>query len=231
MAVFDEPDALDTLDSVDAFDVPSGTMPYKDDDDDEGSCVEILDSGSDVDICEESELAKFSRILFTAQKRAMEAEAARGTKRKTHTGRSRTTAYRRKRYRSHLAAQGQLSVPEFMKLMESRKAAQERTPSQNLMVLPFEELEESSDDDAVTASESESTNMELAPAVNEDRRRVAQGPVASEQQHQAVQELREEEEEGTENEGEDGGTTREDRRDVGSRNGTHLGVAPFRRRV
>jgi hypothetical protein len=29
----------------------------------EGSSVEILDSGSDTDICEESELTKFSRML------------------------------------------------------------------------------------------------------------------------------------------------------------------------
>jgi hypothetical protein len=225
-AVFVEPDALDTLDPLD---VPGDTMP-KEDDDDEGSCVEILDGGSDaVDICEESELAKFSRILFTAQKRATEAETARGKKRKTYTGHSQKTAYRRKRYRDHLATQGYLPVQEFMKLMESRKTAQERTPSQNLTVLPFEESEESSDDDAVTASEG--TSMELAPAVNEDCHQVTQGPVASEQHYQAVQELREEEEESTESEGEGGGTTREDRQDLGSRNGTHLGAAPFRHRV
>ena len=61
MAVLNEPDTLDTND------VP--TMPNDNDTDSEGSIVEILNSGSDMDICVESELTKFSRMLFDAQKR------------------------------------------------------------------------------------------------------------------------------------------------------------------
>jgi hypothetical protein len=54
---------------------------------------------------------------------------------------------------------------------------------------------------------------------NEDRHRVAQGPVASEDCRQAVQGLREEEEEDTGSEGEEERNTHEDRQDIGSRNG------------
>jgi len=58
MAVLEKPNALDTDDV--------STMANKCDDDSEGSIVEILDSGSDADICEESELTKFSRMLCDA---------------------------------------------------------------------------------------------------------------------------------------------------------------------
>jgi hypothetical protein len=59
-AVLDEPDTLG---------VP--VTPNEDHLDSEGSIVENLDGGSDVDIYEESELEKFSRILFDTQKRAL----------------------------------------------------------------------------------------------------------------------------------------------------------------
>ncbi|KAI0281135.1 hypothetical protein BGY98DRAFT_932228 [Russula aff. rugulosa BPL654] len=69
------------------------------------------------------------------------------------------------------------------------------------------------------------------PVASDDHCQVAQGPVASEEDHQAVlpvQSLREEEEEDydTGSEGEDGGTTHEDRRDDASRNGTYLEATP-----
>src|SRR5258708_16319601 len=125
-AVFDEPDALDT----DA--VP--TIPS--DSDSKDSSVEILDGGSDVDICEETELVRFSRILHDAQKRAQAANPKRN-KRRTYSGHSRTTAYRQKRSRNDLAAKGYLSIHAFMKKMESKKNTEE---------LPFEKPEENSND-------------------------------------------------------------------------------------
>jgi hypothetical protein len=125
-AVLDEPDTLDT-------DNPP-TIPS---DDSEGSSVEIIDGGSDLDICEETELARFSRILCDAQKKAL-AENAERSKRKTYSGQSRTTAHRRKRNRIDLAAKGYLSVHEFMRKMSLKKQTEE---------LNFEESEESSDDE------------------------------------------------------------------------------------
>src|SRR5258708_13463871 len=56
-AVFDEPDTLDT----DA--VP--TIPS--DSDSKDSSVKILDGGSDVDICEETELVSFTTTLHNPQ--------------------------------------------------------------------------------------------------------------------------------------------------------------------
>jgi hypothetical protein len=272
VAVLDEPDTLDTVDV--------STMPNDNDTDSEGSIVEILDSGSDVDICEESELTKFSRMLFDAQKNAMKEEAARGKKRRTYTGHSRATEYRRKRVQTTHANQGFLPVDEFMKRMESKKKAEELTQRQYLTI---EESEKSSDDDMVTtfkdpdmeelapvngdrcqvthspaASEDccqvdkcpshtticklqdkpflplRTTHSEVVtqgPVASDDRCQVARGPVASEEDHQAilpVQSLREEEEEDydTGSEGEDEGTTREDRQDDASRNGTYLEAAP-----
>ncbi len=61
-------------------------MPNKDDDNTKGSSLEILDSGSDVDICKENEPAKFSRMLFDAQKKALAAEKASRNKWKSYTG-------------------------------------------------------------------------------------------------------------------------------------------------
>ena len=84
MAV-EEPDTLDTSN------VPS--VP-SDSDDNSDSSVEILDSGSDTDICEETELARFSRILRDAQIKALAEENVKGKKRKTFSGKSWTTAYR-----------------------------------------------------------------------------------------------------------------------------------------
>jgi hypothetical protein len=125
-------------------------MPNEDDDVSEGfedSDVEILDEGSNVDIYEESELMKFSRMLCDAQKRALaEEKKAKGIKRKTYDGNSQATMYRRKRYQSDLAAQGYLLVPEFMKLIDTRKEKDKLTE------LAVEESEASSDNDAVTVS-------------------------------------------------------------------------------
>jgi hypothetical protein len=172
MAVLDEPDTLDT------DDVP--TIPSVDNS--KGSSVEILDGASDTDICEETELTRFSRILDDAQKRAL-AENAKQNKRKTYSGRSQATTRRRKRYQSDLAAKGYLSVPDFMKRMESKKSNREE--------LPFEESEESSDDDAAIVSQlqgnepisSEGTDIDnLTLAVSEEGHyQVAGGHAAGEE--------------------------------------------------
>jgi len=169
-AVFDEPDALDT----DA--VP--TIPS--DSDSKDSSVEILDGGSDVDICEETELVRFSRILHDAQKKA-QAENAKRNKRKTYSGHSWTTAYCQKRSRNDLAAKGYLSVHAFMKKMESKK---------NMEELTFEESEESSNDDTAIMSRLWSTEPspskgtdinKLTPAMSEGHCQVARGPAADEE--------------------------------------------------
>ena len=86
VAVLDEPDTLDTNDV--------STMPNDNDTDSKGSIVEILNSGSDMDICVESELTKFSRMLFDAQKKAMKEKAARGKKCRTYTRHSGIIEYR-----------------------------------------------------------------------------------------------------------------------------------------
>jgi hypothetical protein len=120
VAIFNEPDTLGEQ-APDRLGVPAS------DEDDSDSGVEILDSGSDADIYEESELEKFSRILFTAQKRATELEAASGKKRRTHTGCSQSTVFRRKHLRDRLASQGYLPVHEFLKQVQSRKSVEELT--------------------------------------------------------------------------------------------------------
>jgi hypothetical protein len=179
MAVLDEPNTLDPgHDNV-------LTMPNehdsdsKDSKDSKGFDLEILDGGSDTDIREETELIKFSRMLCDAQEKAQEKEKAKDKKRKTYDRRSRTTAYRWKRYRSDLAAQGYLPVHEFMKQMDTQKRKDELTTSQELTI---EESEESSDDDAATESQpgnseprmSEGMEVEeLAPAASGDCHQVA----------------------------------------------------------
>ena len=107
MAVFDESDIMD------ANNIP--TVPNGDNSDSEDSMVKILDASSDVDIYEETELIKFSRMLFDAQKRALEEEKAKGKKQKTYNGSSWATAYCRKWHHKDLVAWGQLSVLNFMK--------------------------------------------------------------------------------------------------------------------
>jgi len=138
MAVPDEPNALDT-----------DIVPTMVNDDSKGSSVEILDSGSDAEICEENELTKFSRMLCDAQKKALAKEEARGNKRKTYKKVSLTTVYRRKRCRRELAIKGFPSIDKFFELKEPPENAEELTAPQDLI---FEELEESSDDDAVAVS-------------------------------------------------------------------------------
>ncbi|KAI0281130.1 hypothetical protein BGY98DRAFT_1095071 [Russula aff. rugulosa BPL654] len=194
-------------------------------DDSEGSSIEILDGGSDTDIYEESELAKFGRMLSDAQKRAREKEKAQGKKWKTYNGHSRTTAYHRKRVQKNHAAKGFLPLRNFMKLMKSKKNADKQ-------VIQCEE-EESSEDDAAFVSQprsnqsciSEDTDIEeLARAASEgpalieecywvaqsptlikEHCWVTQGPTTSDDCHRVMQGLPEEEEEGTksEDEGED----------------------------
>jgi hypothetical protein len=87
----------------------------------DGSSVEIVDNASDAEICEETELEKFSRFLHDAQQAALANEKANGNKRKNYKGDSRTTLYRRKRFRNDLAAKGFLPVHEFMKRMAEKK--------------------------------------------------------------------------------------------------------------
>jgi hypothetical protein len=56
------------------------TLSNEDEDDSKGSNVEILDGGSDIDICEEeAELEIFSRMLYKAQKKALTKEKAKTT--------------------------------------------------------------------------------------------------------------------------------------------------------
>jgi hypothetical protein len=209
-AVLDEPDTPDT------DNVP--TVPNEDNDS-EGSDVEIFNGGSDVDIYEETELMKFSRMLSDAQKKAQAEEKAKGNKWKTYNGCSQTTAHRRKRYWGNLAASGYLPVYEFMKQMEAQKTKDKLTASATV-----EESEESSDDDAITVSwlgtrsnEPGTEIKELAPAASGDHCRIVQGPVTGERCHQAAQHLAEEEEESSGNKDED----------VASKNNTHLGAMLF----
>ena len=82
MAVLDEPDMLDPNNALDEDFKGSGS-----------SNVKIVDSGSNVEICEETELMNFSRILCDAQQAALAVERAKGIKKKTYTGVSWTTAW------------------------------------------------------------------------------------------------------------------------------------------
>ena len=104
---------LDELDMLDAGHDDENDNDSEDSEDFKGSDVEILDGGSDVDIYKETELMKFSRMLRNAQKKAMEEEKAKGNKRKTYSGHSRSTEYRWKCHQSNLYAQGYRSVPAF----------------------------------------------------------------------------------------------------------------------
>lgn len=133
-------------------------------------------------------------------------EKASGKKRKTYTGRSKKTAYRWKHVRKDLATQGYLPVHEFMQRMKSQKPTEKIPPT-------FEESEESSDDDAVTWSNEPRTSegqVACSPAASKEYYQLIQGSAASEERLRVVLGLREEEEESTGSEGEDGGTARED---------------------
>lgn len=224
------------------------TMSNKEDDEDsEGSSVEILDGGSSADIYKETELTKFSKMLFDAQKRALAEEKAKSNKRKTYNGHSRTTAHRRKRYQSDLAARGFLPVHEFMKRVEAQKNKEGlSTASQQL---PYEESEESSGSDdgvaVLTVSAPVSrlwNNNEPEPSTSEGMGSIRElAPAASEERLGAAQGVPEEEEESTGSEGEGGGTTThvDDslRRGVTSNKyNTHIGIGAalfedLRRRV
>ena len=67
------------------------------------SSLEVFDSGSNTNICEESELTKFSKMLFDAQKKALAEEKVRGKKQKNYTGHSRAMVYHQKRHWECLA--------------------------------------------------------------------------------------------------------------------------------
>jgi hypothetical protein len=99
------------------------------------------------EIVEESELEKFSNFLKEAQKAALELEKAKGKCRRTYTGRSRTTRYRRKTKGANLKAQGILGVFEYMDHIKST-----RRPT-----VVFEEEEESSDNDSGPSGASQGT--------------------------------------------------------------------------
>jgi hypothetical protein len=136
-AVVVEPDTSDdncvpTIPNEDRFDSGSSES--------EGFSVEIIDSGSDVETCE-TELEHFSRILRDAQKVALEEEKKKGKKRKTYTGASRTTLYRRKRFWDDLAAKGFLPIDEFMKQIQGQSGQNNKT-----RITLAEESEESSDE-------------------------------------------------------------------------------------
>ena len=181
MAVINEPDTSDT-----------GNIPItsnEDDVDSDGSDVEILDSGSDMDICEETELTKFSRILHDAQKQALAVERARQKKRKSYTGHSRATGYRRKRVQRDLAAQGYLPLDEVWKWMALKKNAEESTAPQELA---SEESEEDSDIDAAlsrlivpkSGHSKDRHHIMQGPAVQDEHRQLTQTPVANKEHHQ-----------------------------------------------
>ncbi len=95
MAVLNKPNMLDT---------------DKDGNDSDGFSVETLDSGSDTDIYEETELEKFSRILCDAQKKALAEEKAKGNKWKTYHGHLQTTVHHWKHHWNDLAAKRYLPV-------------------------------------------------------------------------------------------------------------------------
>jgi hypothetical protein len=204
--------------------------------------VEILDGGSDLDICEETELTQFSRILHEAQKRALEEEKEKGNKRKTYNGRSRTTAYRRKRHQKDLHAQGYRPIDKYM---EQKKNKDECTTPQ---ILTLEDSEQSSDSDMALwsngPSASECTDVEelvrslaacgelRSPAAiyrhpdlaSAGHCPVVQGISASEEPklrlgHQDIQALREEEEESSGSE--DEGNARRDRQGNTCKKGTY----------
>lgn len=171
MAV-DEPDMLDPNDKP--------IMLNEDDNESTGfkSSLEIFDSGSDTDICEESELSKFSKMLFDAQKKALAEEKARGKKQKSYTGHSRATMYHQKHHQKYLATQGILPISMYM---PQKKCAEELTAPQDLT---FKELEDSSDIEEhiqdLTFKESEdSSDVEEPP-------RGMQSSIASEQCCRAV---------------------------------------------
>ena len=65
------------------------------------------------------------------------------------------------------------------------------------------------------------------PAASGGHCQVAQGPGVNEERCRAVHGLPEEEEESTGSEDENGGSACEDMQDVASKNGMHLGPAPF----
>ena len=190
------------LNTLDAGNIP--TMPNEFDVivDSKGSGVEIVDSGSDADICKEAELTKFSRMLCDAQKRALAEEKA-GKKWKSYTGHSRATEYRRKRVQKDLAAQGYLPLHKVWKWVASKQntkpAAKKLTTPQELA---SEESEEGPDNDKATTSQlqihqpsiSKDTDMEeLVAAASEDRdatrdehRQLAQIPMASKEHRRDV---------------------------------------------
>ena len=157
--------------------------------------MEILDGGSDADICNETELTRFSKMLQDAQKAALAKKKAKGFKRKKFDGHSASTVYRQKCVRDNLAAMGYLPVPKFMKQMEAQKKERRTT-------LTFEESEESSDDNVTIVSQVRSNEPSTSegachqvvcrPAMSEGccwvahstsegaRCQVAQGPAMSE---------------------------------------------------
>ena len=116
--------AVDELDALNPNDDP--IMPNENDNESTGSesSLEVFDSGSDTDICEESELTKFSKMLFDAQKKALAEEKARGKKRKDYTGHLRATVYHRKCCREYLATQGFLPISMYM---SQKKSTEELT--------------------------------------------------------------------------------------------------------
>jgi hypothetical protein len=198
-------------------------MPDEDDDSD-SSCLEILDGGSDMDICEESELARFSQMLSNAQKNALAKKAAKGNKRKTYNGRSRTTVNHKKHFQKDLAAQGFLSVHGYRDYINAKKE------KEKLKMPTFEESEESSEELASAASEDhrhiaqvpatsgDCCHVACGPAANDERCHVTQGPVVSGEHHRGN--LPEEEEESTGSKDED-----RDRWDAANKKKKHGGHA------
>jgi len=140
-----------------------------------------------------------------------------------------------------------------MKQMESESmdTPKKKEKLTTLQELSFEESEESSgsDNDTATVSQlwskerstSEGTDIEeLAPAASKVHCQVTQHPAASDRHCQVIwglatgdgrcqvaqgdgQGLREEEEESTESEGEDGGNVHENTQDMACKNGMHRG--------
>jgi hypothetical protein len=201
---------------LDPDNVPIINLNDSDSDSDNSSTVEILDSGSDTDICEETELMKFSRILSDAQKKALAEEKAKGKKRKTYQGLSRTTIYRQNKRRKDLTAQGHLPIDEFMERMVAHKKKEELTIPQDLMV---EESEESSDDNAAAVPRLRSNEPDTS-----NHCQVVRGLAMGEGHRRAIQALKEEEEGSTGSE-EEQSNTRENRQeqlqDDARRNGMH----------
>lgn len=91
------------------------SLPNEDSEDSENSCVEIFNGGHDINIYKETELIKFSKILFEAQKKALKEEKVKKNKWKAYSEQIQQTTYCQKCCCHDLATKGYLSIYKFKK--------------------------------------------------------------------------------------------------------------------